>query len=287
MENEELSGNEKILEVVIDRFERGYSSKLPLGEAIPSGFRHIDEICAGFVPGELVILGGLPAVGKTSLAFNICSNVVFESQKNVFIISSEAKQDRLMERFLSSGAQIPIKKFRTAKFDTDDWSKLTEMVSLYAKADNLRFGETKNMELSEIVQLVKKENEKRKIDFLLVDGVQSIKVPEAETKATELSEVVRTLKSIAVNEELLVFGCSHLNRNLFQRSDRRPILTDLLGAGSIEHEADIVFFLYCEQDQPTKDKVVEVLISKNRGGAKGVSKLTFTPEYLRFLEYLF
>ena len=205
-DNESNVENEydELIGTIFERLEEGYSSSSPLGSAMPTGFDEIDSICSGFIPGDLIILGGLPSIGKSALAFNICSNLIFGNNKSVYILSSEARPDRLLERFISAESKVPIEQFRSSAIHNEEWAKLAAAAKRFANLNELRIGDFKSFELSEVISSVERENKERKIDFLLIDGIQNIRVPEAETKAVEIAEVSRTLKAIAINHNSCV-----------------------------------------------------------------------------------
>lgn len=274
------------LEVFVDKVDEAFEQDSPFLGEITTGFYDIDVVTGGFLPGELTIIGGATATGKTSLLFNIASNIALSKSKPVLIASAQDSVRSMTMRLVASLAQIPFHRLKTGRLLDDDWPKLKSALELLNHAP-IYFVSVSGFEIDALMAVFSEAVEKYGTKAIFVDGIQGACVEEAENKAAELASVTRALKNIAIHRELSVFASSSLNRYLYQRPNKRPLLSDLLGAGSVEHDADFVFFLYRDElyNYKSEDKgMAEVIIAKNRTGPVGTVSLGFLEELLLFKE---
>lgn len=240
------------------------------------------SICSQFLPGELAVIGGIPSSGKTTYMFNMLEHLSLTDKKPVLILSSEAKPEFLMMRLLASIGRVDISRLISLQLFSGDWPRLASAVKILAEA-KIYIADISNFEIKNIKKVVKKASENLNLSAVVIDSIQSIYIKNAENKATEIANISRELKSLAIENNLFIMVSSHLNRYLYQRPNKRPILTDLLGSGSIEHEADYVIFIHREEQfNLTGDRSeVEIIIAKSRTGPIFTTYHFFKPKYLR------
>ena len=240
------------------------------------------SICSQFLPGELAVIGGIPSSGKTTYMFNMLEHLSLTDKKPVLILSSEAKPEFLMMRLLASIGRVDISRLISLQLFSGDWPRLASAVKILAEA-KINIADISNFEIKNIKKVVKKASENLNLSAVVIDSIQSIYIKNAENKATEIANISRELKSLAIENNLFIMVSSHLNRYLYQRPNKRPILTDLLGSGSIEHEADYVIFIHREEQfNLTGDRSeVEIIIAKSRTGPIFTTYHFFKPKYLR------
>jgi replicative DNA helicase len=258
---------------------------------VPTGFSEFDKKTAGLQPSDLIIVAGRPAMGKTTFAMNIAENAAIKHGKSVAIFSMEMASMQLVMRLFSSLGQIEQGKLRTGNLDDPDWAKLTSAMNLLHKS-KIFIDDTPALSPAELRARARRLKRRHDIDLLVVDYMQLMAVPNTrENRATEIAEISRSLKTIAKELNVPVVALSQLNRDLEKRSDRRPILSDLRESGSIEQDADLIVFIYRDEEY-TKEAcaepgIAEIIIGKHRNGSTGKVKLAFQGPWLRFKNLAF
>jgi len=254
---------------------------------IPSGYRKFDDLTSGFQKSELIIIAARPSVGKTAFALNIAANVSIRQKKDVAIFSLEMSKEALVQRMLCSEARIDSQKLRKGFLETESWSPLTTAAGKLADA-NIYIDETPGISDMQLRAMSRRIQSRHGLDLIIVDYLQLMSTPKRrnEGRTQEITEISRSLKSLARELKVPVIALSQLSRAVETRGkDRRPILSDLRESGAIEQDADVVVFLYRDElyNPNTSDKnVVEVIIQKQRNGPTGMEKLRFSKEYTRF-----
>lgn len=277
-----------VLTIATERIDRLFHQ----GEDVtgtPTGFDDLDELTAGFHPGDLVIIAGRPAMGKTSFVMNIAEHAALSAKKPIIIFSLEMSSESLVMRMLSSLGRIDQNRLKTGKLNDDDWPRLTSAVSMLADAP-IFIDETPSLSPAEMRAKVRRiSRQEGELGLVVVDYLQLMQVPGMrENRTMEISEISRSLKLIAKEAKVAVVAGSQLNRGLEQRQDKRPIMSDLRESGAIEQDADLIGFIYRDEvyNPDTEDKgIAEVIIGKQRNGAIGKIKLTFLGQYTRFENY--
>lgn len=258
---------------------------------LSSGYRALDLMTAGLHEDELIILAARPGVGKTAFALNVAQNIGTATSENVAIFSLEMGATQLVNRMLCAEGTINANNLRTGQLSEEEFEKLFVAMGSLSKA-NIFIDDTPGIRVSEIRAKSRRLMQERGgIGLIIIDYLQLIEGSGRESRQQEVSEISRQLKKLAMELSVPVIAISQLSRSVEQRQDKRPILSDLRESGSLEQDADIVAFLYREdyyrdeegeEDEEDDDNVVEVLIEKNRSGARGTVKLLFIKEYNKF-----
>ena len=273
-----------LLTKVINRIDELFQTKGAL-TGLSTGFREIDEMTQGLQPGDMIVIAGRPSMGKTSFATNIAENAVISGDKPVLIFSMEMPADSLVLRMLSSLAPIDQTKIRSGQLDDDDWPRLTSAVTLLNDRP-LLVDDTAALSPNEIRSRARRvAREYGDLGLIVVDYIQLMRVTAAaENRATEISEISRSLKSIAREFECPLIAISQLNRSLEQRPDKRPVMSDLRESGAIEQDADVIMAIYRDEvyHEDAEKGIAEVIILKQRNGPIGRRKLAFIGKYTKF-----
>ncbi len=257
---------------------------------IATGFDKFDELTAGLQPSDLIIIAGRPSMGKTALAINIAEHAVIKDKLAVIVFSMEMPGSSLAMRMMSSLGRINQQKIRTGKLKDEDWPRLTSAVEILKDA-RLFVDDTPALTPSEIRARCRRiYRERGGLDLVIVDYLQLMQVAgNSENRATEISEISRSLKAMAKELNVPVIAISQLNRSLEQRTNKRPVMSDLRESGAIEQDADLIVFIYREEvyDKDTVDKgKAEIIIAKQRNGPIGDFLLTFLGQYTKFENYI-
>lgn len=253
---------------------------------LPTGYTEFDEMTAGLQNTDLLILAARPAMGKTTFALNIAEHVAFRTKKAVAVFSMEMSASQLALRLISSVGRVNAQRLRSGQLEDEDWARVTGAIRQLREV-KIFIDDTPG--LSPDVLRAKSRRLKREHDLglIVIDYLQLMSVPgNQENRATEISEISRSLKHLAKELNLPVIALSQLNRSLEQRADKRPVMADLRESGAIEQDADIIIFIYRDDyynKETSPDKgLAEVIIGKQRSGPTGSLKLKFFGEYTRF-----
>ena len=255
---------------------------------IESGFYDFDKLTTGLHEDQLIILAARPAMGKTALALNIAQNVATKSGKAVAVFSLEMGAESLVERMLSAEGTIINHHIRTGNLTVDEWQRLIYAQGQLAEAP-IYIDDTAGIKIGDIRARARRlSQETDGLGLIVIDYLQLIQGSRSVNRQQEVSEISRQLKIIAKELKVPVIALSQLSRNVEQRQDKRPILSDIRESGSIEQDADIVAFLYRDdyyqqqkEGQP-ESNVTELILAKNRHGSLGTVKLYFHKEYTKF-----
>jgi replicative DNA helicase len=278
---------QSLLGAAVDRIDLLFQQDEPI-TGVSTGFSDLDDMTAGLQPSDLVIVAGRPSMGKTTLAMNFAENAAIKHQIPVAIFSMEMPGEQLALRMLSSLGHIDQHKIRTGKLDDDDWPRLTSAVSLLDSAP-LFIDDTPALSPSEMRARARRLKREHDLGLIVIDYLQLMQVPGSkENRTNEISEISRNLKALAKELEVPVVALSQLNRGLEQRTDKRPVMSDLRESGAIEQDADVIIFIYRDEvyneDSPQKG-IAEIIIGKQRNGPIGSRFLTFRGQFTRFENY--
>lgn len=277
-----------LLTDVVDIVDTLYQSK---GGIIgrSTGFKDIDNITLGLQPSDLIVVAGRPSMGKTAFAMNLAENVAVGEKLPVAIFSMEMPGEQLVMRMLASLGTINLNKIRTGDLGDDDWSRITSNMTLLQNLP-LFIDDSAALSPGELRARARRlMREHGQLGLIVVDYLQLMKVNNSsENRATEISEISRELKALAKELKVPVIALSQLNRSLEQRTDKRPIMSDLRESGAIEQDADVILFIYRDEvyhdDSPDKG-LAEIIIAKQRNGPIGTRRLTFQGQFTRFKDY--
>ncbi len=276
-----------ILKQVIDRVQELYDRDNPNEvTGVPSGFIDLDDKTSGLQPTDMIILAGRPAMGKTTLALNIAEHVAVECRLPVAIFSMEMPGTQLAMRFISSLGRIDQHKLRTGRLGDEDWQRLTAAMGKLYDAP-LYIDETPGLNPIDLRARARRLSRQcGKLGLIVIDYLQLMTSSrDGDNRASELSEISRSVKSLAKELHVPIVALSQLNRSLEQRPNKRPIMSDLRESGAIEQDADIIMFIYRDEvyNPDTQDKgLAELIIGKHRNGPTGTVRLTFIGECTRF-----
>ena len=275
-----------VLTKTLERIDLLFNSKDSI-TGVTTGFRDLDEMTSGLQPSDLVIVAARPSMGKTAFAMNLVESVLIKAEKPVLVFSMEMPADSILMRMLSSLGQINQTRVRTGKLEEDDWPRLTSAVSML-KDRPLYIDDTAGLSPSEVRSRARRVAREIKQEFgmIMVDYLQLMQVPGMkEGRTAEISEISRSLKALAKELKCPVVALSQLNRSLEQRTDKRPMNSDLRESGAIEQDADLIMFIYRDEyyHEDSADKgIAEIIIGKQRNGPIGRIKLQFQGQYTRF-----
>jgi len=271
-------------------FELKTKSLNPKLSGATSGFYDLDSLTQGFQKSDLIIIAGRPSMGKTALSLNIASNLIKSSKLPVLFFSLEMSKEQIMYRLLSMETNINQIRLKSGKLYKNDWIKLNKMIKIISKFP-LFIDDTFNLSIQDIRSKIKTILfEQNKLGLVIIDYIQLMQNSKLkiENRVQELSQITRSLKTIAREFDIPIIGLSQLSRNVENRVDKKPILSDLRESGSIEQDADLVLMLYrnssdnqLRSDSQTS-QLIELIIAKQRNGPTGTVKLKFNKEQTKF-----
>ena len=277
-----------LLSKATDRLDELYHSKGGI-TGLSTGFTDFDEMTSGLQGGDMVVIAGRPSMGKTSFSMNIAEYAAIKQDKPVMIFSMEMPAESLVLRMISSLGRIDQHKVRTGQLSDSDWPRVTSAVSMLAES-KMYIDDTPALTPMELRTRARRVARKYGgLSMILIDYLQLMTSPAGkENRTNEISEISRSLKGIAKEFNVPVIALSQLNRGLEQRTDKRPVMSDLRESGAIEQDADVICFIYRDEvyheDSPHKG-TAEIIIRKQRNGPIGDFRLTFLGQYTRFENY--
>ena len=267
--------------VLQDRFNNGDAIT-----GLPTGYTEFDMMTAGLQPTDLVILAARPAMGKTTFALNIAEFAAIKSKKAVAVFSMEMSAPQLALRLISSNGRINATRLRTGQLEDEDWARVTGAISML-KETKIFIDDTPGLSPDVLRAKARRLKREHDLGLIVIDYLQLMSVPgNSENRATEISEISRSLKGLAKELNVPVIALSQLNRSLESRTDKRPVMADSRESGAIEQDADMIVFIYRDdyynrENSPDKG-LAEIIIGKQRSGPTGSLKLKFFGEYTRF-----
>lgn len=274
----------EILAKTFEHIEALYERKEQI-TGIPTGFVQLDRLTSGLQPSDLIVVAGRPSMGKTSFALNIAQYAATRARVPLLIFSLESAKEQLVERMLCSEARVNSQKLRTGYLSEDDWNKLMDAAGILADAP-IYIDDTPNINVLELRAKSRQLKAEQDIKMIIVDYLQLMAGSwRAENRQQQISEISRSLKTLAKELSLPVIAISQLSRAVEQREDKHPRLSDLRESGAIEQDADLVISLYREYyytRAPEDRGITEVIVNKQRRGPTDKVKLTFIEEYTRF-----
>jgi replicative DNA helicase len=280
---------EDLMKGSIKTIEKLYDRKESI-TGVPSGFRDLDNLTAGFQPSDLIILAGRPSMGKTSLALNIAMNAAREGKTPTAIFSLEMSKEQIALRLLCAEASVNLRSLRTGYLSQQDWPRLTAAAGAITDA-SLFIDDTPAINTLEIRAKARRLSKERGLGLIVVDYLQLMRgAGKSESREKEISDISRSLKALAKELNVPVIALSQLNRKVEDRPNKRPQLADLRESGAIEQDADVIVFLFRDEvynrseDNPKKGEA-EIIIGKQRNGPIGMVKAHFDAQYSTFRPY--
>ncbi len=282
-----VSDFEPIADIVMNALNRIEAASKMEGHVtgIATGFIDLDYRTAGLQPSDLILIAARPSMGKTAFALNIAEYVAFHDDKCVAVFSLEMSREQLVNRLLSLESRVDAQKIRTGDLHDSDWLKLIEGAATVGRSKMI-IDDTPAISVSQLRSRCRKYKQEQDLQLIVIDYLQLMSGSgRSESKQQEVSEISRSLKALARELSVPVVALSQLNRNLEQREDKRPMLSDLRDSGAIEQDADVVMFIH-RDDYHNKDSeqkgVAEIIIAKQRNGPIGTVRLAWLPEYTKF-----
>ena len=275
-----------ILAAAVDRIDHLHRSAGTI-TGVATGFSDFDEMTSGLQKSDLIIVAGRPSMGKTTFVMNLAEYAAVQHKKPVLVFSMEMPADALVMRMIASLGRVNLGNIRSGRLTDDDFSRIMSVVNMLSEAP-LFIDDTPGLSPVELRSRARRlAKEHGGVGLVVIDYLQLMRVPgfRVENRTAEISEISRSLKELARELNAPVVALSQLNRSLEQRSDRRPMMSDLRESGAIEQDADLIIFIYRDEvyNPETIDKgVAEILIAKHRNGPIGRVKLTFISQFTRF-----
>jgi len=275
-----------LIETNIDKLEERQGNKTLL-TGVPTGFTGLDHLTSGFQKSDLIILAARPSMGKTALALNIVRNAAVDYEIPCAIFSLEMSKEQLSMRMLCAEARIDSARLRDGFFSNDDWERLTHAAGVLSEAP-IYIDDSPEISVMTIRAKSRRFKKEKNLGMIVIDYLQLMKSSVSnDRRDLEISEISRSIKSLARELELPIMALSQLNRKLEERADKRPQLSDLRESGALEQDADVVAFIYRdevynrEENNPNRGKA-EIIVAKHRNGPTGLSLMTFLKSYTRF-----
>ncbi|HQR03256.1 MAG: replicative DNA helicase [Proteobacteria bacterium] len=282
----------KVLGVVVDKiqqlYERHDSSDVT---GIPTGFVDLDNLTSGLQPGDMIVVAGRPSMGKTAFALNIAEHVGIEARLPVAIFSLEMSGPQLAMRFLSSVGRLDAHKLRTGKLGDEEWDKMSVALGKLHDA-SIYIDDTGAISPTDLRTRARRlHRQYGKLGLIVIDYIQLMNSSrEGENRATEVSEISRSIKALAKELDVPIIALSQLSRKVEERNDKRPLMSDLRESGAIEQDADIIIMMYRDEyyNKESNEKgMAEVIVGKHRNGPTGMVRLSFLGEYTKFANAAF
>ena len=289
IQSRKMSTHMPIDEVVMQALARIEAASQSSGNVtgVPTGFLDLDYKLAGLHASNLVLIAARPAMGKTAFVLNIAEYVALRQNMAVAIFSLEMGEVELVNRLLSLESNVNSGNIRTGNLSDDEWEKLVRSAGEIGDS-NLIIDAPPSLTVSELRSKCRKYKIEKDIKLIIIDYLQLMKGSNraaSESRQQEISEISRSLKSLARELDIPIIALSQLSRAVEQRPDKRPMLSDLRESGAIEQDADVVMFIY-RDDYYNKDSkergIAEINIAKQRSGPTGVVKLAWLPDYTKF-----
>jgi replicative DNA helicase len=273
-----------ILSTVVDRIDHLYRNPDEL-RGVPTGYTQLDQMTGGLQRGDLVIIAGRPSMGKTTLAVNIAENAALGHGIASAIFSMEMSAEQVTLRMISSLGRINQTSLRTGRLSEEDWPRIDTAMTQLSQAP-VFIDETPALTPMDLRARARRLKREHNLGLIVVDYLQLMHVPGTkENRATEISEISRSLKALARELNLPVIALSQLNRSVEQRVEKKPVMSDLRESGALEQDADVIMMIYREEvyevNTPRKG-IADVIIAKQRNGPTGEVQMTFLGAFTKF-----
>lgn len=249
------------------------------------GFSNLDFFTQGLKPGELIIIAARPSMGKSAFALNVVQHVAIEQQKSVGFFSLEMPKEQMVDRLFSSYLRVDASKLQKGLLDAEDFSRMGEALESLSQA-RIFFDDTGGLTINELKSKARRLQMEHGLDMIIIDYMQLMTGNNPMNRVQEISEISRSLKAIGRELQVPVVALSQLSRQVEQRPNKQPVMSDLRESGSIEQDADVILMLYrdvyYDPDTP-EPKRADIFVRKNRNGPVGHCEMIFEIEQGRFL----
>jgi replicative DNA helicase len=283
----EFAHIEALLKESFERITQLYEAGIDI-TGTPSGFRDLDRLTAGFQPGQLVVLAARPSMGKSALGLCMAANIAVRHEAPVALFTLEMSKAEVTQRLMCSEGKVESQRLRSGKLAADDWPRLTAACDKLAKAP-IYVDDTGSITMMELRSKARRLKSKQPtLGLIIVDYLQLMTSGgTAENRVQEVSQISRQLKVLARDLDVPILAMSQLSRAVEQRTDKRPLLSDLRESGAIEQDADMVMFVYRDDyynDESDQQGLAEIILAKNRNGPTGAEKLAFLKRFAKFAD---
>jgi replicative DNA helicase len=276
---------DRILVEIFRIIEDRYRNKGKLS-GVPTGFADLDRLCCGLQPGDLVIVAGRPAMGKTSFGLTVAHQAALYNGVPAAIFSLEMSKAQLVQRILCAEAMVNMQNVRSGNLAEPDWNRLAEAAARLARIP-LFIDDSAGLSVRQVRAKARRLKAEKGLGLVVIDYLQLMQgSSRTENRQQEIADISRSLKALAKDLDVPVMALAQLSRSVEQRDKKRPIMSDLRESGSLEQDADIVMFIYREEYyKPDTEKkgIAEIIVAKQRNGPTGLVELAFLKEYTRFM----
>jgi replicative DNA helicase len=277
------------LGAVIDRLDLLAQNKGEL-PGLGTGFPRLDEMTAGLQKGDLIVIAGRPSMGKTTFAINIAENAAFGPKRaKVGVFSMEMSREQIAFRMISSLGRVDQSRLRVGNIHDDDWNRINSAIAMM-KSASIYIDDTGALTPTEVRARSRRLKREHGLDLIVIDYLQLMQVTGTkENRATEISEISRSLKALAKELQVPVIALSQLNRSVEQRTDKKPVMSDLRESGAIEQDADLIMMIYRDEvydKNTTRKGIADIIIAKQRNGEIGEFPLTFLGQFTQFKPFM-
>ena len=256
-------------------------------EGVPTGYRELDDLLTGLHPGELVLIAGRPSMGKTSFGMNIVENAAIRAGRKTAVFSLEMPAEQLAMRMMCTEARVDMQNVRRGALSDDEWLRLCDAMGTIGQA-SIHVDATSGITVPEIRSKARRLQMENGLDLIMIDYLQLMSgAGRFGSRQEEVSSISRMLKGLAQELRVPVIALSQLSRATANRSDHKPILSDIRDSGAIEQDADVVMFIHREDyyDKETEKKnIAEIIIAKQRNGSLGTVQLGWRGELTWFVD---
>lgn len=282
---------EPISEIVINALKKIQKASETKGNitGLSTGFADLDFKTAGLQPSDFILIAARPSMGKTAFSLSILDHVVFKKNQSAAIFSLEMSKEQLVNRLFAMEAKIDAQNIRSGNLSDTEWEDLAEASEVIG-GSKLIIDDTPGISATELRSKCRKYKMEQDIQLVIIDYIQLMTSGgRSDNRQQEISDISRSLKSLARELNVPVIALSQLNRAVESRTDHRPMLADIRESGAIEQDADVIMFLYRDDyynPETEKKNVAEIIIAKQRNGPTGTIELTWQPKYTRFVNML-
>ncbi len=279
---------EELLKESFERITKLYEAGVDI-TGVTSGFREVDKLTSGFQPGNLIIVAARPSMGKSALALCMAANLGVRHQTPVALFTLEMSKSEVTQRLMCSEAKVESQRLRSGRLAADDWTRLTAACDKLMKAP-IYVDDTGSITMMELRSKARRlKSREPRLGLIVVDYLQLMTSGgTTENRVQEVSQISRQLKVLARDLDVPILALSQLSRAVEQRQDKRPILSDLRESGSIEQDADLVFFVYRDEyyngEESESQGLAEIILAKHRNGPTDAVKLSFLKRYAKFAD---
>lgn len=281
---DDFTGIDEIVLTSIEKIEEAHKSKGGI-TGIETGFIDLDHRTAGLQPSDLVLVAARPSMGKTAFSLNIIQTAGIKNKKSVAVFSLEMSKDQLVSRMLCAEAMVDSQKARTGMLEPGDWERIGQSLPNITSS-RIFIDDTPGINVMDMRAKCRRLKMEKGLDLIMIDYLQLMSgVGDGASRQQEISDISRSLKALAREMQAPVIALSQLSRACEQRTDHRPMLSDLRESGAIEQDADVVMFLYRDEyyhPDTEKKNVGEVIIAKQRNGPTGTVELAWLGQYTKF-----